>query len=966
LFFNSRSSTIKIDPSVTLSLDSVIDAYDGTLVRAVGGTITGQNISFLEGVFEDAGNELFLTGVFNPLGQLLLNGNSFVRGEPGQILQNVLVTGANNKLSGQPTFSSDIVLQDSDTTLNVELQSAVNNNIQLNGGRIILDDDLAFVDQRMPVGTGIITGDGHTVSTGGTPFTWTTNLTFDTDANLELHTQVDLDGSLTFTGINTINGHGNVFDITEGSINIAPGSTLYLTDVMLRGLGTGAGNLMFGDIASTAVLSNVTLELIAPFATPQGNIYVQGPGTWVLKDNNWNFGSDGMVTVDGVTLFTDQAGALNLGNLIFANPNTQLSFVNDGRICEVICTPTVVINIDSRIEQLETCCEILQSQIDVLESCCETIQTDTTLVSRVEVLETCCDLLTSEVDVLESCCDELRSIIDTIDTGTSGGLFSRIEVLCELIGCECTILVTNTVAFDLSMLPGEDEAVIFKFDPCFAPCDQKPVLVFDPAQYGNAGLVELPAGSRMIFTGEGIVELRDGVEFNMAGTPHCLDPNPPVNPKADWPCLVVENNAIMHVDLDATVAIGGGLSSNPGGPGGAGRVIVRNGGTILLDQTSHLIFGNTNEDDLEISAEFVGAIITNAPRALITFQKACFELLFNHQSALSILQGTVEMNMYGGAFNDPQGNEATGVIKRLFFDEGSLLYVLRRGSDVGLLRMAPNFNPDANFALGADIPMEFNNRCGQACGGGWIQFKEFAGISVSLGNHFFEQGTVLGAGTVMPVGTIFTGQTLFDGFTLTADTLIPAGSVFAAGSVINGVPTVIPVVVNVDTVYLRGITFLATGSTIAAYATTTSPLTSALLIPPRSHVPTGTIISPTSERVNSILNLQGNNFDLLATPVNIFMELSYLTPNAPTPDGAILVNLGSLEPGQDGRLAALCPPARNGVQRDGSVVGLQAGDHDVQYNASVGSQVLNQIIGFTFTGQQFTIDNCDEATRTET
>ncbi|MCA9770743.1 hypothetical protein KC460_05225, partial [Candidatus Dependentiae bacterium] len=278
-------------------------------------------------------------------------------------------------------------------------------------------------------------------------------------------------------------------------------------------------------------------------------------------------------------------------------------------------------------------------------------------------------------------------------------------------------------------------------------------------------------GSRMVFTGEGIVELLDGVEFNMEGTPYCLDPNPPANPQADWPCLITENCAVMHLDMKATVSIGGGASNDVNGSGGAGCVITRKGGTILLDQESHLVFGNTYADDMLVSTEFASAIITNDPKALITFEKACFDVIFNHQAALSVLQGNVEFNMYRGARSDQEGNEAAGVLKSLQFEEGSLLYVLRRGTNVAQVRFAPNFNTDPNFALGSDIATDFNNRCGEVCGGGHVQFKEFAGIATTLGEKFFCQGATIAAGSIIPTTITYNEQTLFDLLELTADTL---------------------------------------------------------------------------------------------------------------------------------------------------------------------------------------------------
>jgi hypothetical protein len=58
-FFNcdSRYSMLKIAPGATFSVDQPIASFDGSLVRQTGGTLTGAGaISFLDAIFEDAGN----------------------------------------------------------------------------------------------------------------------------------------------------------------------------------------------------------------------------------------------------------------------------------------------------------------------------------------------------------------------------------------------------------------------------------------------------------------------------------------------------------------------------------------------------------------------------------------------------------------------------------------------------------------------------------------------------------------------------------------------------------------------------------------------------------------------------------------------------------------------------------------------------------------------------------------------
>ena len=1283
--FDVVSSSVKVSNSGTLTVNNPISTFDGTLIRMLNGTISGDTVTFERGIFEDADNQLLMKSIFNPLGTLMLSGDDFLCAQPSTVLQEVRVSGVNNKISGQPIFTSNIVLADSNTTLTLAVQSAVNKSIDLNSGTLFLGDDLRFTDEQKINGPGVVDLNGYQLGFGGKDFSSSDNIELRNATDIELHSNLDFSGSFTFSSDTAFNGNGYILNLADGGlITVADGVTVCFTDIVIKGLGDSAGKIIYASDSSSIKLSNVTVELVDDVTQSQGGILVNGPTTWVVKNFDWTFDSSASLTVDGVTLWKDSAGENNIGEISFGIPTSifftsissgtikcvgqadvvvdqselisrievvetccdelrtstgelisiideccsslktstgqlqsQIDAIDDlvQSCCDALATSTGELQsqidelddrhtsereiLESRIEIVETCCDELrtstgelisiideccsslktstgqlQSQIDVIDdfaqSCCDALATSTgelqsqidelddrhtsereILESRIEIVETCCDelrtstgelisiideccsslktstgqlqsqidviddfaqsccdelatstgelqsccdflaslvdpliiliqsdtgalasmidmlktstgelqsqidmlvdegancqsqidalktstgelqsqidlfddalisrveVVESKIEILETCCDELRtstgelqseldeccselktstgelqsqidlfddaliSRVETVESKveiletccdelrtSTGELVSQIDDLCSQLGCECTILVTGTLEFTLDMLPGINEAVVFKFDPCFAPCKDKPRLVFDPAVYGNDGRVVLPSGSRMVFTGEGIVELLDGVEFNMEGTPYCLDPNPPANPQADWPCLITENCAVMHLDMKATVSIGGGASNDVNGSGGAGCVITRKGGTILLDQESHLVFGNTYADDMLVSTEFASAIITNDPKALITFEKACFDVIFNHQAALSVLQGNVEFNMYRGARSDQEGNEAAGVLKSLQFEEGSLLYVLRRGTNVAQVRFAPNFNTDPNFALGSDIATDFNNRCGEVCGGGHVQFKEFAGIATTLGEKFFCQGATIAAGSIIPTTITYNEQTLFDLLELTADTLIPAGSVLAAGSVVDGIPLVSPLTVATDTVFNRA-TQLAAGTTIAPFQIvgSTIPLASALLLPPASRLPVGSTISPESERVNTTTDLQENFFETIAPLVTIFSEMSFIASNATTPDGRILVRLGSLDPASDGVLGALCPPVRDGVRRDGSVVRLQSGDHDVQYNAGIGSLILNEIQGFTFNGEQFVIINCDEATRTET
>lgn len=908
-FFDNQSSTIRITSGATL-FNNTQASFNGSLVRDTGGNFSlTQPFLFQDAILKDQGNLLYMTNTFDDT-TISLTGDSSLGGDFGTVQQNVVVSGTGNTIDGQMIFSSDISLIGANAALSLALQSTVNTNIDMSGvpggsGILNLQDHLRLSGNSVIIGQGTINGNGFSVIAGDELSTWSTPLVW--NSTIELNAYTVLTGGWGFSGpTGTINGHGNVLDLQgTGIIAIASGTTLYLTNLVIKNFIPGpSGSFNFADDTADVILSNTTIELAQAGTTSVGNIIVNGPATFVLRGFNWGFSGTSNLTVDGVTLWTDSAGIpdASRGQVTFGTA-ANFTFLNDGTIkCATNCADL----------------DALSAQVSVISS---------------------------EVDVL----------------------ISETQKLCDVFGCLCVQAVQEDTCFTLDMLPAAGSALLLVFDPCKDRCGTKLRFIFDPSVYGNGGVIPLAPNSSISFSGDGVVELMDGTEFDMQGTSYCLNTNPPANQMLDWPSIVLSGGAILHVDYQATARIGGGPSSAPTGPGGAGCVVIKRGGSIQLDEQSQLIFGNTYNDQLEVSAEFNGAIVVNNPCAIITFQKACTSLLVDHLSTLNIAQGVMEFNMFRGGLTDLNGFVATGVLTQFCIDEGSVFEVLRNGLDSGLVRFAPNFNPDPNFGLGLDIPTQFLNRCSQVCGGGMIQFKEFANIPVTLGQNLpISGGLTVAAGTIFSKNTQVSGQTIFVDTEITADVLIPAGSLIKAGSVINNITLVADETFNTDTVVMRG-SVIDANSVIAPYVISGgTALTFGRILPPASLIPAGTILSVGSERVNSTVNLQANEFATTATLVNVFMGLANLPKDGLTQDATILVQNGSFNPATDSQLAALCPPLRNGTQRDGSIVLLNAGDNDVQYNASTGSPVLNQITGYTFAGRQFVITNCDPSTRTET
>ena len=515
----------------------------------------------------------------------------------------------------------------------------------------------------------------------------------------------------------------------------------------------------------------------------------------------------------------------------------------ESRIDEISVTPEV----DSRLDLLESCCEVNDSRIDLTESCCEVndsridvlesivdnivVSLPDDIESRVELLESCCEVNGSSIEILESIVDnivvslpdDIESRVDLLESccEVNGSLIEVLESLVDNISTEtCITRVCSDLNFELSMLPGPGETRVFEFCKC-SPCkcsnpeDSAPRVIFDPAVYGGGGRVVLPESSTLMFTGCGTVELKDGVIFELDGTPFGAT-------RADWPQLILDSGAQMIVEASGTATIGGGTV-------GAGCFITRQGGSVMIDNaSSQLIFGETVNNEILVFSEIASHITVDNPTALISFHLGTFDVIFDNNSALQALQGTIEMNTLSGA-------ESAGVIRLFEFHNDSALVIPGVcGQTFGVLRLAPNIS-NSNVA--------FDNLTGHVAGNGDIQFVSFSG----------------GA-----------------------------------------------------------------------------------------------------EVVNSVIRAQNNNFDITQPMVNTFMELGYIIERGlvTPPDATILATQGS-RPDQVecGRLVAFCP------SRNGSIVGLAQGDHDVFYDRSVSCGTLDLVRGYDRLGRVFTISNCDASTR---
>ncbi|MBY0354073.1 hypothetical protein K2W90_06955 [Candidatus Babeliales bacterium] len=297
--FGSKQSAFNIATGARLNVGSSNLSVDGTIREETSSSISGNTFTFNDGILDVGGVELAVNATFDPTAgdTINLNGGDRVRVEPGTVLKTVAVSGAGNVLEGQPTFSSAISLAGVGTDLTVALQNTLNVDINLNGGTLILGDNLALNSDVKINGPGIVMTNGRRLDFGSfysTP--WSTALTFLNSTGLFLHGTIQVAAVWTFSGTNLLNGNGSIFEFGPGGqISIGAGNELFVNDIYIKNIGTG--DFAFGSATSKLHFNNAILDIDTNLTTNVGNVVIDGHTTFVLRDKKWTFNGTGKLSI---------------------------------------------------------------------------------------------------------------------------------------------------------------------------------------------------------------------------------------------------------------------------------------------------------------------------------------------------------------------------------------------------------------------------------------------------------------------------------------------------------------------------------------------------------------------------------------------------------------------------------------------------------------------------------------------
>jgi len=710
-----QMSTINLNSGSNFIMQSPLSNFSGMLIRNSGSTISGQTITFARGTFEDLGNSLVLTATLVPATNSLdlLGSNSLVAAR-GRVYQNIRISGVNNRIEGQPLFNSDINFLSLSSGLTIAIQSNCNGNINLNGGSLRLEDNLSFADSKQILGSGVVALNGNKLRFGSKPLTFTNPIYWDSANDIELNGKTSLSSLWTFSQTSILNGNGNILDLSlGGSLAVENGSVLYLTDVVIKGIGgnLATNNFLMNGINSQIRTSNVTFELDGNITTTAGGIYVEGPTTIVGKGCTWTFSQQGSLTVDSITLWKDLLDARYGSNVAFgsATPNVNFTLTSSGTIKlvaneDILMSDTTYLSgvITSSITYLDV--KISNTMADIWSNY---LTTSAYLDNRITITvndvwahtsATAYDTLNTRITVtmndiwssyLVTSADVIslnEKVYGTSYTGTSGSITlnnqtaNNFTILDTGVTLSLTIAngsILNCAAQDIILRSADQINVIGRNNIIdvtntfsvfgniyFIPGAE---LIFnfndqgsDPKIYLNSDIT-LPVGSRIEFRGDGTLVLKDGTVITFNGTTY-----------ADKPRFVLSGNAYM---LQGT-PIGSNTESKSSFKG-KGKIEVTTGGKIKIRDNQSLIFGGTlSTNDLDIFAYNNGKISVKGLNSRIS--------LCNAICGLDVEQGgLISIGNYG-VFEVNSLNQVSlpGAFNYLYFYDKGGLYIDKQGKFV--------------------------------------------------------------------------------------------------------------------------------------------------------------------------------------------------------------------------------------------------------------------------------------------
>ena len=346
--FGSSTSTIDLNSSGSyLVLNTDIPSFSGTLKsvdNSVGRISGASNIIFGGGTMKTGSDtEIVMTGSFDPATQndIVMQNGTFLELSSGKPLNKAIIVPSNTTASlyGPSILKQPITLTDSSSVLHLSLLGRLDQNINLNGGTIILDGDLAFTVNAKILGGGTINVSGKKLMLPGGDFA-DGEITYDNAQDVTLTANTTYTTAQSITGATADflgDGFNCVLAPANGRIRLnVTAQTVYFINTHFKNIGGERGVNSFGifDIlpTATAFFQNCTFDLVSSYTHNQGTMVFRQGNKILTHGYNFCVNGTAFMRLDGSVLEYETFDKLKTNPFIFSNKNAQFSTTSDGII----------------------------------------------------------------------------------------------------------------------------------------------------------------------------------------------------------------------------------------------------------------------------------------------------------------------------------------------------------------------------------------------------------------------------------------------------------------------------------------------------------------------------------------------------------------------------------------------------------------------------------------------------------
>lgn len=315
---------------------------NGTVRRNPTGKISGTKMFFRDGFLSDGDFDIEFTGTYDPsmtASIRMLGPSKFSVVNPGDIPYTVLVSGTGNRLEGQPLFKNKNAIQfdGASTELILALLTELDTTMSLKS-IVNLAADLILSDDVIIDGPGTINFNTFNLILGQKDLTWSHTLLMNGAKNLVLNSDNRLKGQWIFDGDAHIIGNGFILDLTGGAtIRVQPNTTVRMTDLIIKGLGTGI--VALNDNTSKIELHNVIFDMDGNYTETNGAWVAKGETTVVTRDKFLTFDLRGTLTIDRTTVYYNTLSFNDQNNIQFGSLTANIAQPNGGSVRKIRSLP---------------------------------------------------------------------------------------------------------------------------------------------------------------------------------------------------------------------------------------------------------------------------------------------------------------------------------------------------------------------------------------------------------------------------------------------------------------------------------------------------------------------------------------------------------------------------------------------------------------------------------------------------